>query len=190
VSRPAVLVGLDAERASLKANHFTAAKVCGNAGRLPFPDGAFDLVTANMVVEHLEDPDSQFREIRRVLSDGGRFVFHTPNAEGYFVRLRRLVPARLAVRLAWILERRKEDDVFPVHYRANTANALGRVSSASGFEIEKLDLIRAEAILFMVPPLFLPELLWIRALGSERLARFRPNLIAVLRAATPAATSP
>ena len=182
LARPALFVGVDAELASLKANQVAANRVGGNIGRLPFDDNAFDLVTANMVVEHLDDPETQFREIRRVLRQGGRFALHTPNGDGYFVRLRRLVSGRLARALAGVLEGRPSEDVFPVHYRANTSAELHRLAARSGFEIERLDLLRSDAILFMMPPLFFPELLLLRALGSERLARFRPNLIAVLRA--------
>jgi SAM-dependent methyltransferase len=182
LARPALFVGVDAEMASLKANRFATNRVGGNIGRLPFHDGCFDLVTANMVVEHLDDPESQFKEIRRVLRDGGRFAFHTPNGDGYFVRLRRLVSGRLAKGLARVLEGRPSEDVFPVHYRANTRDVLRRLAARSGFEIERLDLLRSDAVLFMVPPLFLPELVLLRALGNERLARLRPNLIAVLRA--------
>jgi SAM-dependent methyltransferase len=182
LARPALFVGVDAEMASLKANRFASNKVGGNIGRLPFADRAFDLVTANMVVEHLDDPEMQFKEVRRVLRDGGRFAFHTPNGDGYFVRLRRLVSGRLAKALAGVLEGRPSEDVFPVHYRANTTSELRRLATDCGFEIERLDLVRSDAILFMMPPLFFPELLLLRALGNDRWARFRPNLIAVLRA--------
>src|SRR5215472_6656550 len=45
--------------------------------RLPFEDGSFNLVTANMVVEHVVDPISFAREVNRVLSNRGLFVAHT-----------------------------------------------------------------------------------------------------------------
>lgn len=38
----------------------------GDARRLPYPDGAFDLVLCLEVLEHLEDPAAALREIRRV----------------------------------------------------------------------------------------------------------------------------
>ncbi len=40
--------------------------VVGDAARLPFPDGSFDLVTAAMVLGHLPDPLAAAREARRV----------------------------------------------------------------------------------------------------------------------------
>jgi ubiquinone/menaquinone biosynthesis C-methylase UbiE len=41
---------------------------------LPFPAGGFDLVVCGLVLEHLSDLDAFFREVRRVLRDGGRAV--------------------------------------------------------------------------------------------------------------------
>jgi SAM-dependent methyltransferase len=40
-------------------------------GRLPFPDGWFDLVVNNQVMEHVEDLDAALAEIHRVLKPGG-----------------------------------------------------------------------------------------------------------------------
>lgn len=57
-----------------------------HVGRLEeagFPDGAFDAVTMNHVIEHVHDPISLLRESRRVLRVGGTLVVITPNAESY-----------------------------------------------------------------------------------------------------------
>lgn len=45
---------------------------------LPFPEGAFDLVTAFDVLEHIDDDRSMLAEIRRVLGPGGTFVASVP----------------------------------------------------------------------------------------------------------------
>jgi ubiquinone/menaquinone biosynthesis C-methylase UbiE len=42
--------------------------------RLPFPDGAFDLVVSGLVLEHIGDLDLFFGEARRVLRPGGHAV--------------------------------------------------------------------------------------------------------------------
>src|SRR5215213_4844010 len=42
--------------------------------RLPFADGAFDLVVSGLVLEHLRELDGFFAEARRVLKVGGRAV--------------------------------------------------------------------------------------------------------------------
>ena len=51
-----------------------------DAGRLPFEDDSFDLVTGFQVIEHLEDPVPWLREIARVLRAGGIAILTTPNA--------------------------------------------------------------------------------------------------------------
>jgi malonyl-CoA O-methyltransferase len=43
-------------------------------GRLPFGDGAFDLVVSGLVLEHLREVRPFFAEARRVLKSGGRAV--------------------------------------------------------------------------------------------------------------------
>jgi SAM-dependent methyltransferase len=45
---------------------------------IPFPDGAFDIVTMLAVIEHLKDPAPVIDEVARVLAPGGRFVLTTP----------------------------------------------------------------------------------------------------------------
>ncbi len=48
--------------------------VRAGAGALPFPDGSFDFVTAEETVYYWSDPVGCFREMRRVLRDGGMFM--------------------------------------------------------------------------------------------------------------------
>lgn len=53
----------------------------GDAYRLPFQDGSFDLVIASELLEHLESPSEGVRELQRVLGRGGRLVASTPYKE-------------------------------------------------------------------------------------------------------------
>jgi SAM-dependent methyltransferase len=46
--------------------------VDGEVESLPFPDGAFDIVISNGVIDLIPDKDSVFSEIFRVLKPGGR----------------------------------------------------------------------------------------------------------------------
>lgn len=53
-----------------------------NGTALPYPDGHFDIVISNHVIEHVGDESDQrqhLREIRRVLADGGVAYLAVPN---------------------------------------------------------------------------------------------------------------
>jgi SAM-dependent methyltransferase len=50
-------------------------------GRLPFPDGYFDLVTNNQVMEHVEDLEAVLAEIDRVLKPGGILMSIFPSVD-------------------------------------------------------------------------------------------------------------
>src|ERR1700730_686969 len=71
VNNCATVVGLDFDLGSLKTHKSIDQRVRGNIAELPFVDNHFDLVTANMVVEHLDKPEIQFQEVFRILKPGG-----------------------------------------------------------------------------------------------------------------------
>ena len=56
----------------------TAVAVRGNAHHLPFPDGAFDLVIASEILEHIPDDAAAIAEAVRVLRPGGRLAVTVP----------------------------------------------------------------------------------------------------------------
>ena len=55
------------------------AKVGSLGEPLPYPDGHFDVVHSNQVIEHLANTDIFLREIRRVLAPDGYAVISTNN---------------------------------------------------------------------------------------------------------------
>lgn len=46
---------------------------------LDFPDDSFDIVLSFDVFEHIPETDKHLREVHRILSDGGYYLFGTPN---------------------------------------------------------------------------------------------------------------
>src|SRR4051812_45607058 len=56
-----------------------AAWVAGDGRALPFPDGAFDIVFSNSVIEHVGDAASQQRFASEVMRVGRRYWVQTPN---------------------------------------------------------------------------------------------------------------
>jgi SAM-dependent methyltransferase len=74
----ASIIGVDLPDEELAGDWRAAGLACvfGDATRLPVPDGAFDLVLAIEVLEHIPSPDAALREIARVCS--GTFIASVP----------------------------------------------------------------------------------------------------------------
>lgn len=116
------VVAADIDEA-VRANQSSHEQVVITAGApLPFADGEFDLVVADFVFEHLDDPASVCAELRRVTRSGGWICARTASRWGYVTLASRLVPnARHARALRAIQPTsRNEVDVFPTAYRLNS----------------------------------------------------------------------
>ncbi len=61
----------------------TARIINAHAGRLPFAAGSFDLLTMTELLEHLKEPESVLRELRRVVREQGRLLLTFPNGTPY-----------------------------------------------------------------------------------------------------------
>lgn len=59
---------------------------CFNADvyKLPFDDDSFDGVLLNNVLEHLDEPDRAFPEVKRVLKNNGRLLIELPGKKGFY----------------------------------------------------------------------------------------------------------
>jgi len=181
VKKCKTVVGIDYSFDSLKKHKNIPLKARGDITKLPFKDNSFDLVSANMVVEHLENPGLQFLEINRIVKPKGVFIFHTPNLFGYTTLISKMVPEIFKDKLIYIFQGRKEEDVFDTYYRANSKKIIIRIANKTGFEIEKIKPIVSDAQLLIIPPLVVFELLWIRMLMTMTLKPLRTNIIAILR---------
>ncbi len=71
---------LDAAKANTA--HLAADYAIVDAQEIPYPDGAFDVVIANMMLYHVPDIAKALSEIRRVLKPGGRFFAATTGENG------------------------------------------------------------------------------------------------------------
>lgn len=180
VSRCGIAVGLDLDADSLRNHASIADRVLASGEQLPFRPGVFDLVTANMVVEHLTAPATVLGEVRRVLRPGGQFLFITPNLTSPYIRVAARTPDGVKKTLARVFEGRAENDVFPTAYRMNTAESIRAAAEQAGFRVMRLEHRNSTAITAPLGPLAIPELLFIRALGSSRLEKFRINLLVAL----------
>jgi len=88
-------------------------------GPLPFEDGAFDLVWASEVIEHVADTERWLSEVSRVLAPSGRLLLTTPNH------------ARAAVAMRGI---EHYSEPFGDHLHLYTARSLTVALTEIGFE--------------------------------------------------------
>jgi len=180
----AMLVGLDPDLESLRQNAVIQHRVAGL--ELPFRDASFDLITANMVVEHLEDPVPVLTEIRRVLKPNGVCIFHTPNSQNWQIALGRHLPQWLKNMLIWWTEGRVAEDVYPTWYRLNTSEDVDELVPRAGLVPEHVIMVNTKVPggILLFGPFVVLQLLWIRVTSHPSLRKHRNNIIAVLRRPT------
>jgi ubiquinone/menaquinone biosynthesis C-methylase UbiE len=176
------VVGIDFEARHLEVNEALTSFSVGGADALPYDDGRFEMVSANMVLEHLEKPRQVFREISRVLAPGGRFVFVTPNLNHPLVRgMSLLLTASIQRQVAHRVEGRQLEHIFPTFYRANTTNRIRDLAMESSLEVEDLEVFRN--IPFLTRPSFAVRLEchFIAMCRHSRLQGLGADIIGVLR---------
>jgi len=126
--------------------------VCGSIYDIPFADGSFDLVTCNMVMEHLCEPTRALAEISRVLVRGGALIINTPNLWNYGVLanavLSKVLPEQWRLGLVRGSDRREPEDIFPVRYSANTLRRLSTMFTARGLKVHRATVLPQQRTFF------------------------------------------
>jgi SAM-dependent methyltransferase len=140
--RPRLIAGVDMTDEP-RTNRNIDAAARADLARLPFRDGAFDVIISSHVAEHLPQPERVFGELGRVLRRGGRLLVLTPNRWHYVTVSSALLPHGLHVRFnRW--RGVDEHDIFPTVYRANTAPRLRSLFERAGFAVERLEQFETE----------------------------------------------
>lgn len=127
--------------------------VQSNLEHLPFKEGTIDIVVSMSVVEHLGDPINSFREMARVLKTQGTFIAQTPSKYDYVSLIAHYTPFRFH---RWLLSRvldRREDDIFPTCFKANTRKAIMACLDAGNLSIKTLTFFNQYPAYLMFWPL-------------------------------------
>jgi SAM-dependent methyltransferase len=176
VARAACAAGCDAYLPALRTHRSLNKLVCCTLAALPFAPSTFDLVTLNMVAEHLSSPEVVFAGLVRILAPNGLLVVYTPNASGYETLLSRigssLLPRKWTHGIIRFLEHRESQDVFPTFYRANTCRRLRELLGASGLAQERISLLNGRPLLYFFAPLCALEILLNKVLRACGLREF------------------
>lgn len=104
---------------------------------IPYPDNTFSVVYSANVIEHVDNPEAIFREIRRVLKPGGLFLSKSINKRHYVAIIARLTPT-IFHRYYNKLRGRKVHDTFPTYYRCNSRPSLLEYAKRAGFAVERV----------------------------------------------------
>jgi SAM-dependent methyltransferase len=154
---------------------------------LPMPDGAFDLVHANQVIEHLKHTDNFLREARRLCAPGGTVIVSTNNLSSWHNILMLMVgwqPMPNHVSDEWhvgnplnLRAGEPHKDAGQTHLRVFTGRALTELAGLNGLELDEL----ATSGYYPLPPVL-----------ARRMVKLDPLhaafLIGVFRAPTPPAS--
>ena len=128
IGRKITIVGLDASHEALKKNKSLSYGVCGDAQRLPFKTGAFDLIVSQWLLEHLPAPVFFFKEASRCMRKGGSFVVVSNSLFCPLMAFNALMPRKIRDGIKRrFLPKEVEEDTFPTFYRANTKRRLKRL---------------------------------------------------------------
>jgi ubiquinone/menaquinone biosynthesis C-methylase UbiE len=180
VNRARMFAGADLDPAI--ADHpYLRMRVFARGEALPFQSGSFDVITANMVVEHLSDPEVTFAELKRVAAPDGRILFHTPNLRFPYVYLASLLGDSLKKAIIRLLERREDKDIFPTHYRANTVEAVRTLAEGVGLEVDHLEVGGSVGSFNMMGPLGVLELPFLKLLTLRPFRNRNATIVAILR---------
>jgi ubiquinone/menaquinone biosynthesis C-methylase UbiE len=179
-----IVIGVDLDFDHLRKHVNISRRICGSLDSLPFPDASFDLVTCNMVVEHLQTPLTIFREMSRVLAPGGTLMVHTPNTRNYLVFAnivaKKTLPRSLVLKL--VHDGRADDDIYPTYYQANSASALRNLGKSVNLESEAVRFLTQPQpyTRFFAPAAFF-EMLLMRATMVRPLNRFGATIVMTFR---------
>jgi ubiquinone/menaquinone biosynthesis C-methylase UbiE len=170
-----LVFGVDLDLNALRVNRSLKHRLLADASILPFAAESFDLVTSNMVFEHVRRPYAALAEIRRVMRPGGRLIIHTPNILDIVAIAARVIPNCLHPRLVSWIEGRAEEDVYPTHYSFNRRRVIEQILRAVGFRQFCVEYLDHPNVYGHVPVVARIEALWHRL--AQHVPRLRGTLL-------------
>lgn len=177
------LSGLDVDPA-VRSNECLADAHVLETERYPFADSRFDACVSNYVLEHIADPGSHLREIRRILRPGGVYLFRTPNRHHYVALVSRLSPHWFHKAVANRLRNLSAGarDPYPTYYRLNSRRTIHRAAAQSGLRVRELRMVEKEPSYGKASKLlFVTFMLYERVVNSSALfAGLRANVFGLL----------
>lgn len=133
-SRPLRIDGYDVK--TLDARAEVKPDFVGDIAKIKVPDGAFDLVHASHVLEHVNRNEvyNVLKEWRRVLAEGGELRIAVPDLEIAAIELLSCQTSNDTFDILW----GAQNHSFNFHYSGYTRQLLEAVIVKYGFEVKEL----------------------------------------------------
>lgn len=123
-SKAKELIGVDTDAAVMQ-NRSTTQNLVMKSGRVPLQDEVADVIIADYVLEHVNDPTAFASEVERLMKPGGFFCARTPHRYNYVSLISRLLAeARAKAIVQSAQPNRFEEDIFPTVYKLNTSRDI------------------------------------------------------------------
>jgi len=121
----ATVFGVDVDEAVLSNPFLDDARVIEAHAPLPYKDANFDIILADWVLEHIDNPGMFCTEVTRLLKPGGWLCARTPNLWGIVGIGANLIPNSFHSKIVRGLgSSRQEVDIFPTVYKLNTLKRI------------------------------------------------------------------
>ena len=127
------VIGIDVDK-NARNNPFIDEFHLINGDKWPIVSDSIDLIICDYVLEHVCNPNIFFREIKRVLKQGGILCLRTPNRWSYFAIAATIIPNKYHSKItSFVQHKRDDDDVFPTVYKCNSFRKLRGILKDFGF---------------------------------------------------------
>jgi|SRR6266436_1588768 len=169
LKRARKVIGVDWDSAVVRQNPLLHVGIVADLHSIPLPENSVDVVVSVDTIEHAHDPALFLAECCRVLRNGGRAVFTTPNLFGYRTLLARY-GGKTVFDLIW---KTFKHTTLPYDslYRANTPSRVKRLAEETGLRLVWLETIPELSHFFQPYPIvFAAARAWDKLLGVFGLA--------------------
>jgi ubiquinone/menaquinone biosynthesis C-methylase UbiE len=155
------------------------------ANNLKFPDQSVDLLTMVRVMHHLPDPDSELKELARVLTNDGYLILEIANYAHFLNRIRFLLKAKRVPNEPVDIRSRKNRNSDVIAFVNHNPKTVIKKLAHNGLKVEKILSVSnfRNPILKKLVPISL--LLWMEKLSQPLLAKsfFGPSIFLLVKKA-------
>jgi SAM-dependent methyltransferase len=121
------LVGVDIDEAVLE-NPTTHENMIMTLEKIPLDNSSMDIIVADWVLEHVQNPTQFCSEINRILKPGGIFCARTPHKYKYVSLFTSLFKTKYHSKILKFIQPQRIDlDIFPTAYKLNTQQSIKKI---------------------------------------------------------------